>query len=169
MKGSGLIPCCGDSQILISFIPPAGCIYLPIPLKLSCGAAWDERVRGAPGTRVHPRISHLRLQARLREQVRICLSFRIHQSCISAFTGRRRSPFPSLLPWLNPSHLFDDSKNTAYTQWKFGVSMKSECSNRSMEIMVKCLLTWEGAQRGFVSAAVIISVKVFIFMHLGFF
>lgn len=44
--------------------------------------------------------------------------------------------------------------------------MKNECSNLSVEIMAKLLLTWERAQRGFVNVPVITSVKVFMYFIL---
>lgn len=176
-----LLPSCGDSRSLIPFIPP-GWVYiniLPFLLKPSCGAAWDERVGETWGPRAHPVLSHLGTPGRALGTPGRALGDRFAFVCPFESTslaslpsegrkGRRSRPIPFLLPFrpLNPSHSFDDSKNTTYIKWKFGVSAKSECSNHSVEIMVKLLLTWEGALRGFVNAPVIVSIEAFIFMHL---
>lgn len=135
-----MLSCCGDSQILISFTALDWAHFLPIQLKLSCGADWGERVRGTAGTSAHPSISPLGTPDRA---FGTGLSFGIHQTCSAAFSRRRSRPYPSLLPFplLNLSHLLEDSKNKSFIQWKFGVSMKNECSSHSMDIMVKLLLT----------------------------
>lgn len=140
----------------------------PVPVKLSCGADGGEGVRGTPGMVPTPAHPTRGLQAGILGQVCVCVSFGIHQTCSPACSRRRIHPYPSLLPFhpLNPSHLLEDPQNKSFIQWKFGASMKNECSNHSVEVMGKLLLTWEGAQRGFVNAPIIISVKVFMYLIL---
>lgn len=112
---------------------------------------WEGR-RDAPsyptwGLRKGPRDTFAHLFVRLNPSV-------LHPS----FQGREKGEekeeslaFPP--PILSTSSKSDDSENTAYVQQQFGLSVKSKGSNRSLETLVE-LLSWEGAQRGFVNVPV---------------
>lgn len=163
IRGLGLIPCLADSQILLQLW--ARCIFSPVLLKLRYVAAWCRRVEGTPRTRGHSSTFTWGLKTKLQGQ--IWFVFVPTSLALLPLGKKRMCPFSFLHPFhpFNLSHPSDNSKSAVYIQRKFRVVMNSECFNLLMEIMYKLLLTWEGAQRGFVNAPVIISVEVFTFIN----
>lgn len=148
----GLISSCGDSQTLISFVPLYWvCVY---PSSGNGAAAQ----RGVGGSERRPIISHRGLRKGPRDTF-AHLFVRLNPSALHpSFQGMEKGEekeeslaFPP--PILSTSSKSDDSENTGYVQQQFGLSVKSKGSSRSLETLVE-LLSWEGAQRGFVNVPV---------------